>query len=110
MTSLHSISSISLKVVMKGMSKAEYILKVVLSPLDPADAFVTNLLRLLPETDLSEFQKILEMKNVRRHDQAALIEAFKNKAGPQVSSRMSGHLGCSMDLLDDSDSLLSNLQ
>lgn len=69
---------------MKGMSKAELILKVVLSPLDPADAFVANLLRLLPETDLAEFQRILEMKNVRRHDQPALIERFKSKAGPQV--------------------------
>lgn len=69
---------------MKGISKAELILKVVLTPLEPADVFVTNLLRLLPETDLTEFQRILEMKNVRRHDQPALIERFKRKAGPQV--------------------------
>ncbi|OQR79455.1 vacuolar protein sorting-associated protein 53-like [Tropilaelaps mercedesae] len=72
------------KVVMKGMNKAELILKVVSSPLEPPNAFVTNLLRLLPETDLAEFQRILEMKNVRRHDQAALIERFKNKASPQA--------------------------
>ncbi|XP_022667967.1 vacuolar protein sorting-associated protein 53 homolog [Varroa jacobsoni] len=72
------------KVVMKGISKAELILKVVLTPLEPADVFVTNLLRLLPETDLTEFQRILEMKNVRRHDQPALIERFKRKAGPQA--------------------------
>lgn len=44
------------------MTKAELILKVVMSPEEPESAFVDQFLRLLPESDLPEFQKILEMK------------------------------------------------
>lgn len=50
------------KIVVKGMTKAEMILKVVMSPQDPHQGFVDNCLKLLPETDITEFQKILEMK------------------------------------------------
>lgn len=50
------------KIVVKGMTRAEMILKVVMSPQDPHQGFVDNCLKLLPETDISEFQKILEMK------------------------------------------------
>lgn len=38
------------------------ILKVVMSPHDPHQGFIDNCLKLLPETDVVEFQKILEMK------------------------------------------------
>ena len=50
------------KIVVKGMTRAEMILKVVMSPQDPHQGFVDNCLKLLPETDITEFQKILEMK------------------------------------------------
>lgn len=33
-----------------------------MSPHEPAKGFVDNYLKLLPDTDVSEFQKILEMK------------------------------------------------
>ena len=38
------------------------IFQVVMSPHDPPQAFVDNYIKLLPETDLAEFQKILDMK------------------------------------------------
>lgn len=44
------------------MGKAEMILKVVMSPIVPERAFVDQVARLLPETDQTEFQKLLEMK------------------------------------------------
>ncbi len=44
------------------MTKAENILKVVMTPHDPNSTFVDQFLRLLPESDISEFQKILDMK------------------------------------------------
>lgn len=50
------------KIVVKGMTKAEMILKVVMSPQDPAEAFVDNYIKLIADTDTSNFQKLLEMK------------------------------------------------
>lgn len=50
------------KIVVKGMTRAEMTLKVVMSPHDPYQGFVDNCIKLLPETDVAEFQKILDMK------------------------------------------------
>lgn len=44
------------------MTKAEMILKVVMAPRDPAKAFTEQFAKLLPEADLSEFRKVLDMK------------------------------------------------
>jgi len=33
-----------------------------MSPHEPVHAFVDNYIKLLPESDLTEFQKVLEMK------------------------------------------------
>lgn len=66
-----------IKVVTKGMTKAEMILKVVMTPLEPNKSFVEQHLKLLPDCQLAEFQKVLEMKCVKRQEQAALIELFK---------------------------------
>lgn len=50
------------KVVVKGMTHGEMILKVVMAPTEPEISFVEKFLKLLPESDIQEFQKILEMK------------------------------------------------
>ena len=44
------------------MTKAEMILKVVMAPTDPAQAFADQFAKLLPEADAAEFQKVLDMK------------------------------------------------
>lgn len=67
------------KVVNKGMTKAEMILKVVMTPVDPAKGFVEQYMKLLPECNLADFIKILEMKNVKRNDQSALVEVFRSQ-------------------------------
>lgn len=66
------------KVVSKGMTKAEMILKVVMTPIDPQKNFVEQYKKLLPECQLPEFHKILEMKSIKRQEQAALAEIFKS--------------------------------
>ena len=68
------------KVVVKGMTKAEMIIKVVMAPIVPANAFIEQCLKLLPESTLAEFHKVLDMKGLRRVDQAALVELFKRHA------------------------------
>jgi len=45
------------------MTKAEMILKLVMAPtIKHYTSFVDQYLKLLPESDMTEFQKILEMK------------------------------------------------
>lgn len=47
------------------MTKAEMILKLVMAPtMKHYTSFVDQYLKLLPESDMTEFQKILEMKVV----------------------------------------------
>lgn len=50
------------KIVVKGMTRAEMILKVVMAPNDPPKAFVEQYAKLLPDSDLAEFQKVLDIK------------------------------------------------
>lgn len=44
------------------MTKAEMILKVVMSPHEQAVVFVDNYIKLLAESDVTELQKLLDMK------------------------------------------------
>ena len=67
------------KNVVKRMTKAEMILKVVMSPHEPVHAFVDNYIKLLPESDLTEFQKVLEMKGLKRNDQSAMTDIYRVK-------------------------------
>lgn len=66
-----------MKVVLKGMTKAENILKVVMTPHEPDRTFVDQFLRLLPESDVSEFQKILDMKGLKTAEKNNLISLFQ---------------------------------
>ncbi|RUS20036.1 Vps53-like protein [Endogone sp. FLAS-F59071] len=50
------------KFVNKGISKAEAILKVVMTPQDPMDGFIENYIFLIGDRNTSNFQKILDLK------------------------------------------------
>ncbi|XP_047337578.1 vacuolar protein sorting-associated protein 53 A [Impatiens glandulifera] len=61
------------KFVSREMSKAEALLKVILSPVDS----VANTYRaLLPEGTPSEFQRILELKGLKKPDQQTILDDF----------------------------------
>uniref|UniRef100_A0A182SBL4 Vacuolar protein sorting-associated protein 53 homolog n=1 Tax=Anopheles maculatus TaxID=74869 RepID=A0A182SBL4_9DIPT len=74
------------KVVVKGMAKAEMIIKVVMQPVHPASLYIEQYLKLMPESNVVEFHKILEMKNVRKIEQQQLVEAYK-RACPQLQQQ-----------------------
>lgn len=74
------------KVVTRGMTKAEMILKVVMTPLEPNKSFVEQYRKLLPECQLTEFHKVLDMKGVKRQEQTALVELVKNYKPREGSS------------------------
>ncbi|KAI3859229.1 hypothetical protein MKX03_034633 [Papaver bracteatum] len=67
------------KFVSREMSKAEALLKVILSPIDS----VSDTYRaLLPEGTPSEFQRILELKGLKKADQQTILDDFnKNRSG-----------------------------
>ncbi|KAD4178083.1 hypothetical protein E3N88_26674 [Mikania micrantha] len=65
------------KFVSHEMSKAEALLKVILSPID---SVADTCGALLPEGTPSEFQRILELKGLKKADQQAILEDF-NKRG-----------------------------
>ncbi|KAL9259593.1 Vacuolar protein sorting-associated protein 53 A-like protein, partial [Drosera capensis] len=68
------------KFVRREMSKAEALLKVILSPMDSvADTYRA----LLPEGTPAEFQRILELKGLKKADQQTVLEDF-NKHGSSI--------------------------
>ncbi|KAM7272946.1 hypothetical protein ACFE04_027610 [Oxalis oulophora] len=69
------------KFVSREMSKAEALLKVILSPIDSvADTYRA----LLPEGTPGEFQRILELKGLKKADQQSILDDF-NKHGLTIS-------------------------
>ncbi|KRY01493.1 Vacuolar protein sorting-associated protein 53 -like protein [Trichinella pseudospiralis] len=67
------------KLVIKGMTKAEMILKLVMAPVDEPGTFVEHYINFLPESDVVEFQKILDMKSVRKNEQTTIMDIFREK-------------------------------
>jgi hypothetical protein len=65
------------KIVTKGMSKAEMILKVVMAPHDPIQGFVDNYRSLLPDSDVTELQKVLDMKGLKRSEQSMIQDLYR---------------------------------
>ncbi|CAF4718427.1 unnamed protein product, partial [Rotaria socialis] len=75
------------KIVLKNMTRAEMILKVVLTPNDSARQFVKNYLQLMNnDGDIGSFQKVLDMKGIRRPEQAHLIERLKREHAATIAS------------------------
>ncbi|KAF9824759.1 hypothetical protein SFRURICE_020490 [Spodoptera frugiperda] len=70
------------KVVIKLMTKAEMILKLVMAPLDGLDGFAAQCVQLLPDCTLADFHKVLDMKGAKltKAQQTALDALFKQTA------------------------------
>uniref|UniRef100_A0AAY4D511 Vacuolar protein sorting-associated protein 53 homolog n=1 Tax=Denticeps clupeoides TaxID=299321 RepID=A0AAY4D511_9TELE len=67
------------KIVVKGMTRAEMILKVVMAPHEPPVVFVDNYIKLLADGNPETFQKILDMKGLKRSEQSSMIELFRQR-------------------------------
>ncbi|KAM9811960.1 vacuolar protein sorting-associated protein 53 homolog isoform 1-T1 [Syngnathus typhle] len=82
------------KIVVKGMTRAEMILKVVMAPHEPPVVFVDNYIKLLADGNPETFQKILEMKGLKRGEQSSMLELFRQRlptppSGADSSSSLS---------------------
>ncbi|XP_067032870.1 vacuolar protein sorting-associated protein 53 homolog [Acropora muricata] len=78
------------KVVAKGMKKAEMILKVVMSPHDPVVGFIDNYIKLMEDTETSNFQKLLDMKGLKRSEQHNMLELFRSRHTSPGAGSVSG--------------------
>ncbi|CAG8695906.1 34239_t:CDS:2, partial [Racocetra persica] len=58
-----------IKIVNKGISKVETILKTVLTPHDPPEGLVENYILLIADKNISNFQKILDIKGIKKNEQ-----------------------------------------
>lgn len=76
--------------VVKGMTRAEMILKVVMDASDTNAKYVAQYMRLLPDSDPTEFQKILDMKGIRRSDQQLPTDLYRAQQQIGLSGREDG--------------------
>ncbi|KAM4044152.1 vacuolar protein sorting-associated protein 53 homolog [Anomaloglossus baeobatrachus] len=67
------------KIVVKGMTRAEMILKVVMAPHEISVVFVDNYIKLLADCNTETFQKILEMKGLKRSEQSSMLDLFRQR-------------------------------
>ncbi|KAJ8667632.1 hypothetical protein QAD02_009295 [Eretmocerus hayati] len=74
------------KVVTKGMTSAEMILKIVMTPSDLPGSFVDQCRKLIPDLKLAEYQKILDMKGLRKTEQTQLMDEFKQRVTAELTS------------------------
>ncbi|XGW14630.1 hypothetical protein V3C99_000703, partial [Haemonchus contortus] len=67
--------------VSAALNKAEMILKVVMSNMDTPEDFVEHYSTLLPDSNTSELQKVLDMRGVKKVEQTAILQAYRQKFG-----------------------------
>lgn len=97
------------KVVVKGMTKAEMVIKVVMQPTTPAQAFIEQYLKLLPESSQIEFNKIMDMKGLRRSDSTYLLELYKRMAPKDIVPQSTNPFENDSDSIDTGNgSTISN--
>ncbi|TPX58681.1 hypothetical protein PhCBS80983_g02968 [Powellomyces hirtus] len=72
--------AIYLKIVSKAITKVEQLLKVVLRPYQPVEGIVETYLLLFSDHSVTNFQKVLELKGLKRAEQQTVMEAFQRRA------------------------------
>lgn len=60
--------------------------QIVMSEAESAEEFVMAYSRLLPDSDSSELQKVLEMKALRRQEQTNIIQLYKTRIEGQTTA------------------------
>ncbi|KAF9114222.1 Vacuolar protein sorting-associated protein 53 [Mortierella sp. AM989] len=67
------------KFVNRGLGKVETILKTTMSPHEPLDMFIDHYFLLIGDRNLSNFQRILELKGLKRVEQQQMVDLFQKK-------------------------------
>ncbi|KAH9944691.1 Vps53-like protein [Amylocystis lapponica] len=64
------------KSVQKHTTRLEALLKVIVTPADPAEGFILNYTLLIGDASFSNFQKILDLKGTTKTEQNDLLDSF----------------------------------
>ncbi|KAG9077164.1 Vacuolar protein sorting-associated protein 53 [Ceratobasidium sp. UAMH 11750] len=62
--------------VSRSVSRLETLLKVIITPVDPAEAFVLNYILLIGDSSFSNFQKVLDLKGTPKTEQNTLLDTL----------------------------------
>ncbi|KAF9181642.1 Vacuolar protein sorting-associated protein 53 [Haplosporangium sp. Z 767] len=92
-----SVPSSFIKFVNRSLGKIETVLKTAMSPHEPLDMFIDHYFLLIGDRNLYNFQRILELKGLKRTEQQQMVDLFQKK---QVS----------MDNLQENSAVMSLLQ
>ncbi|KAJ7217738.1 Vps53-like protein [Mycena pura] len=60
----------------KNITQLETLLKVIVTPVDPAEGFILNYTLLIKDASFSNFQKILDLKGTPKAEQNNLLDSF----------------------------------
>ncbi|KAF8757302.1 Vps53-like, N-terminal [Rhizoctonia solani] len=71
-----STESMYARNVTKNISRLETLLKVIITPVDPPDAFVLNYILLIGDSSFSNFQKVLDLKGTPKAEQNTLLDTL----------------------------------
>merc|ERR1719187_142950 len=71
--------------VSRGLGRAELVLQFVMADYPTHAALIEKFVRLLPDTNIQDLQKVLEMRGVK--DRATVLELFRQRTlgSPAVS-------------------------
>ncbi|CCL98710.1 uncharacterized protein FIBRA_00714 [Fibroporia radiculosa] len=64
------------RTVAKHTTRLEALLKVIVTPVDPAEGFILNYTLLIGDASFTNFQKILDLKGTTKTEQNDLLDAF----------------------------------
>ncbi|KAF9581275.1 Vacuolar protein sorting-associated protein 53 [Lunasporangiospora selenospora] len=67
------------KFVNRSLGKIETILKTAMSPHEPFDVFIDHYFLLISDHNLPNFQRILELKGLKRMEQQQMVDMFQKK-------------------------------
>ncbi|KAM4647996.1 vacuolar protein sorting-associated protein 53 homolog isoform 4-T5 [Amazona ochrocephala] len=99
------------KIVVKGMTRAEMILKVVMAPHEPPVVFVDNYIKLLADCSTDTFQKILDMKGLKRSEQSSMLDLFRQRLpAPPSGVESTGSLSLSAPTPEQESSRIRKLE
>jgi len=71
-----SLGASYVRAVTTNTTRLETLLKIIIAPVEPPDAFVVNYTLLVGDSSFSNFQKILDLKGTARAEQNTLLDTF----------------------------------
>ncbi|ORX61759.1 hypothetical protein DM01DRAFT_1380582 [Hesseltinella vesiculosa] len=93
-----------IKLVNRGITKIEMALKTVMTPIQPIEGYVENYIFLVGDRHVGNFSRLLDLKGVKRPDQAPLIDIFQKRCSQHTNLTNNANLLPSITSIHDTAS------